>query len=160
MQNVSKKNRLKRWLQSTSRRTFILYPVCIVSLELIIHRGGLIVVPWGIPLLAWGYLQYHFSGRYRIQHGGGGPGLEIPPTHVVSTGIYAFTRNPMYLGHLVFLTGLAITFWSILGLVLLVVNIVWFHSRVLRDEAQMKQRFGSVYSAYMSRVKRWIPGVS
>jgi protein-S-isoprenylcysteine O-methyltransferase Ste14 len=60
-------------------------------------------------LLAWGYLQYHLGGVYRTHNGGGGPGVEIPPDKIVDTGIYGLTRNPMYLGHLIFMTGLAIS---------------------------------------------------
>ncbi len=159
MQQASKARSVRKWLRSTPRRTFVLYPACIVAIELVIHRGSLVLVPWGIPLLPWGYLQYRLSGQYRTTHGGGGPGLEVPPSKVVDSGIYAYTRNPMYLGHLIFLSGLAITFWSVPALVLLRVNIPWFHQRVLGDEAHMKQRFGSVYLAYMGRVKRWIPGL-
>jgi protein-S-isoprenylcysteine O-methyltransferase Ste14 len=159
MEQFSKKSSLKRWLQSTPHRTFILYPACILALELVIHAGSIVIIPWGIPFLVWGYLQYRLSGQYRTAHGGGGPGLENPPTNVVDTGIYAFTRNPMYLGHLIFMTGLAITFWSVLALLLLCINIVWFHSRVLGDEKQMAKRFGGTYSSYANRVKRWIPGV-
>lgn len=150
---------LKRWLWRTPNRTFILYPACVVVIELLLRRGALVVVPWGIPLLPWGYLQYRLAGRYRTAHGGGGPGLDVPPSKLVDTGIYAYVRNPMYLGHLLFMAGLALTFWSLPALALLLVNMVWFHQRVLGDEALMNARFGSAYLAYMSRVKRWIPSL-
>lgn len=158
-QHARKDSKLERWFRRTPNRTFVLYPAAVVAIELVLHRGALVVVPWGIGLLIWGYLQYRVSGRYRTKHGGGGPGLEVPPSKLVDTGIYAYTRNPMYLGHLVFLFGLAITFWSAAALLLLLANIYWFHRRVLGDERHMKERFGSVYSAYSGRVKRWIPGL-
>ena len=156
-QQIAKVNSLKGWLKKTPRRTFVLYPGCIIAIELIIHRGSLVIVPWGIPFLLWGYLQYRLSGQYRTAHGGGGPGLDVPPSRVVDTGIYAYTRNPMYLGHLIFLSGLAITFWSVPALMLLLANIFWFNKRVLGDEAHMETRFGSKYLAYSGKVKRWIP---
>ncbi|HWG06000.1 MAG TPA: isoprenylcysteine carboxylmethyltransferase family protein [Beijerinckiaceae bacterium] len=159
MAEKTTKQNLIRWLQSTPRRTFVLYPICVAALEFAWHGKNQVIVPWGIPLLAWGYLQYRLSGQYRTEHGGGGPGLENPPTRIVDTGIYAFTRNPMYLGHLIFLTGLAITFRSLVALALLLVNIVWFHKRVLGDEAHMAARFGAAYADYKNRVKRWIPGI-
>ena len=159
MQQISMEKSLERWLQSTPRRTFVLYPLCIAAFELVLHGKEIVVVPWGIPFLAWGYLQYRFSGQYRTAQGGGGPGLENPPTKLVDTGIYAFTRNPMYLGHLIFMAGLAITFWSLVAVALLLVNIVWFHRRVLGDEAHMVERFGAAYASYASRVRRWIPGI-
>ena len=91
--------------------------------------------------------------------GGGGPGLSNPPERIVDSGIYAYTRNPMYLGHLIFMAGLAITFWSLAALVLLVVHLPWYQRRVLGDEAHLKTLFGQGYVDYAARVKRWIPGV-
>ena len=150
---------IRRLLKSTSRRTFVVYPLCIIAIELLIRRGDLQWTPWGLPLLAWGYAQYRLGGQYRTAHGGGGPGIDIPPERIVDTGIYAYTRNPMYLGHLVFMLGLAITFGSIPAALLLVFHVFWFQHRVLEDEAYLMTAFGEAYVAYMSRVKRWIPGV-
>jgi protein-S-isoprenylcysteine O-methyltransferase Ste14 len=65
----------------------------------------------------------------------------------------------MYLGHLIFMMGLAITLWSWFALVLLAARAVWFHWRVLRDERRLEGRFGADYSAYRGRVSRWIPGI-
>ncbi len=65
----------------------------------------------------------------------------------------------MYLGHLIFMLGLALTFWSWFGLVLLVLRAAWFQRRVLRDEARLEATFGEEYAAYRARVKRWLPGV-
>ena len=147
------------WLHSTPNRTFVLYPLAVVAAELIIHRGALVVVPWGAVLLAWGYLQYRFVGRYRRRIGRGGPGLATPPERLVVDGPYRYVRNPMYLGHLIFLLGLAITFWSAPALVLFLVHVVWFDRRVRGDEAKLTARFGAAYAGYTGRVKRWIPGI-
>lgn len=148
---------LKRWLKSTSNRTFVLYPLAVIAFELVRNGGTLQLVPWGLPLLLWGYLQYRWSGQYRTRRGGGGPGLDVPPVRLVTAGIYGYTRNPMYLGHLVFVLGLAVTFWSWAALLLLAFHIGWFHRRVLGDEAHMETRFGAEYRAYKARVKRWLP---
>ena len=150
---------LRRWLKSTSRRTFLLYPVCIIAFELLVRRGDLVFMPWGLPLLVWGYLQYRLGGQYRTRLGGGGPGLANPPERIVDSGIYAYSRNPMYLGHLIFMAGLAITFWSLAALALLAAHIVWFQRRVTGDEAHLKALFGQDYFDYTCRVKRWIPGL-
>ncbi len=150
---------LRRWLKGTSRRTFVLYPLCIIAIELSLQRGQLQFAPAGLPLLAWGYAQYRFSGRYRTAHGGGGPGIEVPPQRIVDSGIYAWTRNPMYLGHLIFMLGLAIAFCSIPAVALLVFHIFWFQRRVREDETHLLAIFGEPYRAYQSRVKRWLPGL-
>ena len=64
----------------------------------------------------------------------------------------------MYLGHLIFMLGLAITFSSWLAVALLAFHVVWFHMRVLRDEQHLESRFGESYRAYKARVKRWNSG--
>jgi len=165
---------VRRWLKSTSNRTFVVYPVCVIAFELALHRAthgtwatwatrdmlatyGM--VPWAIVLLAWGYLQYRLVGSYRLRHGGGGPGIAVPPERIVAQGPYRVVRNPMYLGHLIFMLGLALTFRSWLGLALFAFHVVWFQRRVVEDEARLQSLFGDPYRAYMARVKRWIPGI-
>ena len=150
---------IRRWLKSTSNRTFIVYPLCIIALELILQRSGVQWTGWGVLFLAWGYAQYRLSGNYRTSHGGGGPGIEPPPERVVDSGIYAYTRNPMYLGHLIFMLGLAITFHSVAAALLLLFHVYWFQQRVLEDERRLTRLFGERYLSYMQMVKRWIPGV-
>lgn len=156
MQNLA--CRLGRWLLRTPVQTFVLCPLAVVVFELVV-RGGLVVVWWGLPLLAAGYLQYRLVGGYRLPRAGGTAGMEVLPDRIIATGPYRFTRNPMYLGHLIFLLGLAITFWSVFGLLVLAARALWFHRRVLHDEQRLTARFGGDYAAYQRQVKRWIPGL-
>jgi protein-S-isoprenylcysteine O-methyltransferase Ste14 len=149
----------KRWFKSTSKRTFVVYPIGVAAFEFGLHHGHPIIHPLGVVLLLWGYLQYRLVGNYRVGRGGGGPGLEVPPDRIVDAGPYRYVRNPMYLGHLIFMTGLIVTFHSWLAVALLIFHVAWFHSRVLKDEARLEARFGAPYLAYKARVKRWIPGV-
>lgn len=150
---------LRRWLKSTSNRTFVLYPVLIALFEFLLHGRDMRFVPWGLPLLAWGYLQYRLCGNYRTRLGGGGPGLSVPPERIVEQGVYRYLRNPMYLGHMIFMLGLAITFWSWAALLLLAFHLFWFNERAKEDEAHLEALFGAPYVDYRTRVKRWIPGV-
>ena len=108
-----------RWLTRTPVQTFILCPLAVIAFEFAWQGGRPAFVPWGLPLMAWGYLQYKLVGRYRGPRAGGGPGMETMPDRILDHGPYRFTRNPMYLGHLIFLLGLAITFWSWFALILL-----------------------------------------
>jgi protein-S-isoprenylcysteine O-methyltransferase Ste14 len=112
-----------------------------------------------LPLLALGYLQYYFVGRYRLREGGGGPGISIPPERLVTEGPYRWCRNPMYLGHLIFFAGLALALQSWLAAAVLACHLVWFDWRVRGDEARLAALFREPYRDYVARVKRWIPGI-
>lgn len=141
-------------LGSTSTRTFLLWPA-VLGLEQVyarrpVHRGWLALLPWG-------YLQYRLAGAYRTRLGGGGPGLSHPPERIVDSGIYAYTRNPMYLGHQLFLAGLALALRSPAALAVFVAHVPWYDARARHDEAALARRFGGRYVAYRARVPRWLP---
>jgi len=148
-----------RFLSRTPVRTFIFYPAITALWEFMIHGRVLEVYPFYVPFMLWGYLQYRLCGRYRSHHVGGGPGLETPPERFVATGPYAYTRNPMYLGHIIFLIGLTLTLKSWLAAMITVGVAIWFHRRVLSDEKELAQTLGQPYVEYTQSVKRWIPGL-
>jgi protein-S-isoprenylcysteine O-methyltransferase Ste14 len=148
-----------RWLSSTSNRTFVLWPVVIFAAEAALQQGIPWIEIWGLPLLAWGYLQYRLVGNYRSREGGGGPGISVPPKRLVNGGPYRYCRNPMYLGHLIFLAGLAFALDSWLAAALFVFHAAWFDRRVRDDETRLSALFGDRYREYRARVKRWIPGL-
>jgi hypothetical protein len=150
---------LRRRLRQTPVRTFVAYPLAMWTLETALRRHPPRLDPRGLPLMAWGYLQYRLCGRYRRGRGGGGPGTEIPPDRLVTSGPYAYTRNPMYLGHVIFLAGLALALRSPRAAMLAAGVAAWFHWRVLHDERQLRHRFGPAYDAYTRRVRRWLPGL-
>ncbi|HET9822225.1 MAG TPA: isoprenylcysteine carboxylmethyltransferase family protein [Burkholderiaceae bacterium] len=147
-----------RWLKSTSNRTFIVWPAALWLTAALLQGGVPTLNLWGVPLLVWGYAQYRWAGAYRTRLGGGGPGLSNPPQRLVTEGIYALTRNPMYLGHLVFFLGLAVLY-SGPAWVVFVAHVFWFDQRARDDEAGLEGLFGAAYAAYRQRVRRWVPGV-
>jgi len=148
-----------RFFSRTPVRTFLLYPIITALWEFIINGRVLEIYPVYAPLMLWGYLQYRLCGRYRRDHGGGGPGLETPPERLVTSGPYAYTRNPMYLGHIIFLIGLTLTLKSWLAAMITVGVAIWFHRRVLSDEKELAQTLGQPSVEYIQSVKRWIPGL-
>ena len=156
---MARKSSALGWLKSTSNRTFVVWPLALLAAEWALQGGPPRINAWALPLLAWGYLQYRWVGIFRTRLGGGGPGLSNPPERIVEAGPYRWVRNPMYLGHLIFLAGLAVVLRSWLGLALFALHAVWFESRVRTDERGLLERFGEPYREYCGRVKRWIPGV-
>lgn len=115
------------------------------------------VRPVWASLAVCGYLQYRLCGRYRTARGGGGPGLSNPPVSLVTTGPYALSRNPMYLGHLVFLAALTLGTRSPLALAYTGWSLAWFDRRAAGDETSLAERFGEEYLRYRERVARWAP---
>lgn len=159
VENSSVTDRFKRWQKKTSSRVFVLYPAAIIVIELILRWGQLSLSLWAVPLIPWGYLQFRLSGQYRNRIGGGGPGFDVPPERLVTTGIFALTRNPMYLGQMIYLLGFTLTFRSLSGLALIACLLFWYRQRVAEDEQRLAQMFGNEYTEYKTRVKRWIPGM-
>jgi protein-S-isoprenylcysteine O-methyltransferase Ste14 len=81
----------------------------------------------------------------------------MPTTTIVDAGPYRFTRNPIYLGMIVGLIGLAIAFDSLWLLVALIpFALVIRHGVIAREEAYLERKFGDVYCRYRSRVRRWL----
>jgi hypothetical protein len=148
-----------RFFSRTPVRTFLIYPFVTLIWELIIRAGRIEINLWFVPLMVWGYLQYRLCGKYRVTRGGGGPGPEIPPERLVCSGLFAYTRNPMYLGHIIFLIGLTLTLRSWFAGVMTIGVAIWFHFRVLADERNLSAKLGLAYGSYMRSVKRWIPGL-
>jgi protein-S-isoprenylcysteine O-methyltransferase Ste14 len=152
-------NIFTRLLRRTPVRTFVIYPLVVLFGEWIIHGQRPEANLWFSPLMLWGYLQYRLCGDYRAARGGGGPCPETPGERLVSSGLYAYTRNPMYLGHIIFLTGWSLTLRSWLGGVITIVVTIWLHFRVLADERNLSVVLGPEYISYTRSVKRWLPGL-
>ena len=148
---------MKLSLGSTSTRTFMVIPAAVLLEQA--HRRRPLRPRW-LPVMAWGFLQYCYVGRYRNRYGGGGPGLSRPPERLLSSGPYAVTRNPMYLGHLIFLAGLALFTRSSVATLVAMAHVPWFERRVRGDEENLERLFGDEYREYRDRVARWLPWLS
>lgn len=77
--------------------------------------------------------------------------------HVVESGLYRYTRNPMYLGMLFILTGISIWFGSvsvIVGLPLFVLLVTT--QQIIPEEQTLTKKFGQSYLDYKHRVRRWL----
>jgi protein-S-isoprenylcysteine O-methyltransferase Ste14 len=78
-------------------------------------------------------------------------------TTIVSSGVYRFTRNPMYLGMALIFAGLAMVFDGLAALMLLPVVVIIIQTQVIaREERYLEEKFGDDYRAYKNKVSRWI----
>ena len=78
-------------------------------------------------------------------------------TAMVTSGIYRFTRHPMYLGFLLVLTGWAIYLSTFLAFVFLPL-FVWYINRfqIVPEERALGAKFSDAFTAYKSSVRRWL----
>ena len=75
----------------------------------------------------------------------------------MSWGVYALTRNPMYLGLLLVLTGWAIFLSNVLGFVFLPAFVLYISRfQIAPEERALTSLFGRDFVAYKSRVRRWL----
>ena len=78
-------------------------------------------------------------------------------SHLITTGLYGFSRNPIYLADLLVLIAWAIWLGNIFNIALLVVFIVYINRfQIAPEERALGTLFGDAYREYCSRVRRWI----
>jgi protein-S-isoprenylcysteine O-methyltransferase Ste14 len=82
------------------------------------------------------------------------------PREFVATGPFQFVRNPMSLGGVVLLTGIALWYRSAFGLGFAAAMFLVFHLIVVYvEEPGLEKRFGDSYREYRRNVRRWVPRI-
>jgi len=115
----------------------------------------------GTALILGGALLYAWCAWAFARFGRGTPAPVDPPRVLVTGGLYARTRNPMYLGVLSVLLGEAVAFGSFRLLAYAAVVFLGFHLiTVLYEEPAHRRRFGPPFEEYCRRVPRWLPRLS
>jgi protein-S-isoprenylcysteine O-methyltransferase Ste14 len=107
-------------------------------------------------LLACGVILNALSHR-ELHRAGTSVNPLQPTTAIVESGLYGFSRNPIYLGHGALLLGVGALLdsgWVVVALAawLAVVRVCV----IAREERYMAHKFGQAYLAYQARVRRWI----
>jgi protein-S-isoprenylcysteine O-methyltransferase Ste14 len=115
-----------------------------------VHPAALALVVAGTALLLACAREFYVAGRGTLAPWS-------PPRHLVVTGAYRFSRNPMYLAVALVLAGWATLYassalWTYGGAV-----VVLFHLRVLLfEEPWLTRTFGGEWDRYRERVPRWL----
>ncbi len=78
-------------------------------------------------------------------------------TSLVTSGIFKYSRNPMYLGMVLILISTAVKF-NFYGGVLVIVFFVYFITifQILPEEKAMKKLFGEDFLKYKNKTRRWL----
>ena len=76
---------------------------------------------------------------------------------LVVSGIYGYTRNPMYLGFLLLLMAWAGALSNVLALGSLLAFVLYMNRfQILPEERMLASRFSQDYAEYRARVRRWL----
>jgi protein-S-isoprenylcysteine O-methyltransferase Ste14 len=78
------------------------------------------------------------------------------PDELVTTGIFGFSRNPIYVAFWIFLLGQFLVFPNWILLVYLIAVAWLFNRQVLREEEYMRNHYGQPYLDYCRRVRRYL----
>jgi protein-S-isoprenylcysteine O-methyltransferase Ste14 len=116
------------------------------------------------PPFHWAGLVFAIPGLLVVLHSGASfirakTGL-LPfsaATVLVTGGLFRFSRNPMYLGMVFILLGVALFLGSLSALAPVVIY-VWIIDRqfIRNEELFLQEIFGDEYRAYMQSVRRWL----
>jgi protein-S-isoprenylcysteine O-methyltransferase Ste14 len=101
----------------------------------------------GLTTLLWSLIS--FGRSFRI-------GIDTDrPDALIVNGIFALSRNPIYVAFAMILIGECLIFPNWITLIYLGAAICLFHRQVLREEEYLKGHYGRVYEEYYHRVRRY-----
>jgi protein-S-isoprenylcysteine O-methyltransferase Ste14 len=110
---------------------------------------GMFITATGTAIAVWCVFTFVLVGR-------GTPAPFDPPRRLVIRGPYRFVRNPMYIGAILTLLGVALFYRSLSILIYAGMFFLATHLFVvLYEEPTLRRTFGSDYETYCGRVNRW-----
>ncbi len=119
----------------------------------------LVPAPWhaaGLVPLALGVALNLVAGKSFMRSGNPIRAFE-PPQTLVTGGVYRFSRNPMYLGMVLMLTGIAVLLGSLTPFIIIPVFATAIDRVfIVAEEAVLEQRFGDQWNQYRRTVRRWL----
>lgn len=112
-------------------------------------------LPLGLLLIVLGCLMA-YGGFRGFARAGTAVNPYAPSSTLATTGVYAYLRNPMYVGLLLTVGGIGVALASDWTLVMLVAAALTIHfGVVLREERYLAAKFGSAYEQYCEAVSRY-----
>jgi len=89
----------------------------------------------------------------------GGSKRTIFARGLVTTGIFAYCRNPMYIGNILIMTGIFIMADTVLVFFIVPLVIFFYQAIVMAEEDFLRRQFDHEFEEYTHSVNRWIPGL-
>jgi protein-S-isoprenylcysteine O-methyltransferase Ste14 len=90
----------------------------------------------------------------------GGRNRRVYAEDLVTSGIFAHCRNPLYVGNILILAGLGVASNSLVFMVIfLPVFLFFYQAIVMAEENFLANKFGEQYAEYCRKVNRWIPAL-
>jgi protein-S-isoprenylcysteine O-methyltransferase Ste14 len=126
----------------------------------LIHWAGILIICIGIFIYLWTATSFLLRGK-------GTPAIWFTkaisfiigeePVKMVSSGLYKYSRNPMYLGVITTVAGQGIFFqYSILLWYALSLFIIFTLVVIFIEEPHLEEKFGEEYKSYKKRTRRWL----
>ena len=109
---------------------------------------GVLCCAAGVTLMAWSLVSFGTSFRVGID--------TDRPDKLITTGIFAYTRNPIYVAFGFVLLGEFLIQPTWIMLLYLIAGVALFHRQVLREEAFMSAHYGAEFRDYAARVRRYL----
>lgn len=130
-----------------------------VLLHFFIPVYRLIPYPWnaaGLVLLAVGIALNISADRTFTAHGTTVKPFEESST-LVTSGVFSYSRNPMYLGMVLMLTGVAVLLGAASPFIIIPVFAITLNRLfITAEESMLAKRFPDTWKQYSSRVRRWL----
>jgi protein-S-isoprenylcysteine O-methyltransferase Ste14 len=112
--------------------------------------AGLALIAAGTFLLLWCVRDFYVAGKGTLAPWS-------PPRNLVVTGLYRFSRNPMYVAVSIVLLGWAVWYTSSGLLLYAVIVAIAFQLRIIfYEEPYLETAFGHEWLEYRRRVRRWL----
>ena len=115
--------------------------------SMVISWVGVLFCLAGLLLFLWSLVSFGQSFRVGIDTDN--------PNKLVTTGIFAYSRNPLYVAFAFILFGQFLIFSNWILLLYLGAAVWLFHRQVLREEDFLQEHYGQEFSKYCNRVRRY-----
>lgn len=110
----------------------------------------------GIVLLVLGLIVVYFSNKILTEQKTSIQPFETPDK-LVSNGTFSFSRNPIYLGMNLALLGISVLMGSLTAFLSPIIFWGVMNFKIIpMEEETMEKTFGNSFTAYKSKVKRWL----